>query len=101
MRDLGLTYEQALHGIQSAIRFRMSQEGFPESLVASMLKHLRVGVDARASDALGLVELLIKKGVFTGEEYIEHARLALNEELILHEEKVRYEYSLPDNLNFR
>ena len=39
------------------------------------------------ADTLGLVELLIKKGIFTLDEYIEHMRLGANEELAMREAK--------------
>jgi hypothetical protein len=107
MRDLGLSYEQAAHGIQSAIRFEMSRNGLPEEgrdsigTIVNMLKHLRVGVDTRASDAGGLATLLIKKGVFTMEEYLEHMRLAANDELARYQDHCRREYDLPDGADFR
>jgi len=104
MRDLGLTYEQAMHGVQSAIRFEMSRRGYPDEVghdVMRMLKHLRVGVDARAADTAGLAELLIAKGVFTAEEYVEHVRLGMNDELARYEQYCREEYDLPPGAQFR
>lgn len=104
MRDLGLSYEAAGHGIQSAIRFEMSQQGFPDDdqdKIVHMLKHLRVGLDCRASDAAGLAGLLIAKGVITVEEYLEHMRLAANEELARYQDHVRREYGLPKGTDFR
>lgn len=87
-RDLGLTYEEAAHGVQSAIRYRLikSRGHYPssESVMSDDFaspKHLRVGIDLRASDAAGLARLLIDKGLFTEEEYVEYMRLAANEEL--------------------
>lgn len=104
MRDLGLTYNQAAHGIQSAVRFEMTKEGVPDEAqdaVIKMLKHLRVGVDMRASDAAGLATLLIGKGVITVDEYIEHMRQAANEELARYTDHIRKEHGLPDNMDFR
>jgi hypothetical protein len=66
-----------------------------------MLKHLRVGVDMRAADARGLAELLIAKGVFTRDEYIEHMRLAANEELARYEAHCCEAYGLPEGTKFR
>jgi len=97
MKDLGLSYEEALHGVQSAVKYELENGG----LDAEFAKHLRVGIDARASDARGLVELLIAKGVFTGEEYVEYVRLAMNEELVRYTSHVRKRYGLPDNVEFR
>jgi hypothetical protein len=80
MRDLGLSYEQAAHGVQTAIAYAMEKGG-----TATEPKHLRVGIDMEKSDMLGLVELLIAKGVFTSAEYLEYVRLAANEELAMRE----------------
>jgi hypothetical protein len=115
MRDLGLSYEAAMHGVQSAIRYEMTQQGLPDDAsaaaykyeddhigrMATMLKHLRVGLDARASDAGGLAALLIAKGVFTSEEYVEHMRLAANEELARYQDHCRSVWGLPDGTEFR
>lgn len=104
MRDLGLNYEEAGHGIQSAIRFEMSQLGFPDdddSRIAKMLKHVRVGLDMRAADHSALVELLIGKGVFSSAEYLEALRLAANEELARYQDHVRETYGLPEGTTFR
>jgi hypothetical protein len=83
MKDLGLDYTTAMHGVQSAIKFKI-ENGWD----GASPKHLRVGVDGSKSDMLGLVELLISKGLFTAEEYIEHMRLAANQELAIHEEQI-------------
>lgn len=99
MRDLGLSYEAAAHGVQSAIKFEMGQRGWLGG--DEEWKHLRVGIDARAADAHGLAELLIAKGVFTVEEYAEYMRLAMNEELARYEDHCRAEYNLPDVASFR
>jgi hypothetical protein len=98
MRDYGLTYEEAAHGVQSAIKYEMDRE---KHEIRSTLKHLRVGVDMRAADARALAELLIAKGVFTADEYIEYMRLAANEELARYTEHVREKYDLPMNVEFR
>lgn len=82
MRDLGLTYIQAIHGLQTAIKFAMEND---PNYKATEPKHMRVGVDGSKSDMLGLVELLIAKGIFTEKEYIESIRLAINEEVAMRE----------------
>jgi hypothetical protein len=82
MADLGLSYEEAMHGVQSAIAYEMGQavvNGHRHPPTEP--KHLRVGVDGSKSDQGGLATLLIEKGVFTLEEYQEAMRLAANEEL--------------------
>lgn len=80
MRDLGLSYEQAAHGVQTAIAHDMAN-----GRKNTEIKHMRVGIDMRAADMLGLAELLIDKGVFTVKEYKEYMRLAANEELAMRE----------------
>jgi hypothetical protein len=98
LKDLGLSYEDAAHGIQSAIKFEQENE---RREVRSEIKHLRTGLDCRAADALGLATLMIKKGVFTEQEYLEHMRLAMNAELVRYEEHVRIKFGLPESVSFR
>jgi hypothetical protein len=66
-----------------------------------MMKHLRVGIDMRASDAGALAELLMSKGIITRKEYLDSLRLAANEELDRYEQHLRREYDLPDGASFR
>jgi len=104
MRDLGLSYEEAAHGVQSAIKYEIENKHpvlVNNPALGNIIKHLRVGIDARAADARGLAELLIAKGVFTLDEYVEHMRLAMNEELARYTDHVRKEYGLPINVDFR
>lgn len=100
-KDLGLTYEQAAHGVQSAVSFDMVQHGVNPDLnqATRMLKHLRVGIDMRAADAGALATLLINKGVFTAEEYVEAMRIGANEELARYTEHCRTAYNV--NITFR
>lgn len=88
MRDKGLSYEAAGHAVQSAIAFKMEKE--PEG--ATTPKHLRVGIDMSKSDMLGLVMLLMNKGVITEDEYEEYVRVAANEELAMHEDDINKRY---------
>lgn len=80
--DLGLTYEQAAHGVQTAIKYAMETD--PE-YKAHEPKHMRTGVDMSKADQAGLAMLLINKGVFTLEEYCEAMRLHANQELAMRE----------------
>ena len=91
LRDLGLTYEEAAHGVQTAIAFDIS-----EGRKATEPKHMRTGIDMSKADMLGLAVLLIKKGIITYDEYIEAMRLSANEELAMREEEVEHL-----NLKFR
>jgi hypothetical protein len=108
LRDLGLDYESAVHGIQSAIRFefeRMLEQaalsGQVQEKLLAQFKHLRTGIDASKADQQGLATLLINKGVFTLEEYIEHMRLGVNEELARYTAHCIKEYGLPPQTSFR
>jgi hypothetical protein len=61
--ELNERYNRAAHRVQTAVAFEQSTGTAGDSP-----KHLRVGLDLRAADALALAELLIAKGVFTGDE---------------------------------
>ncbi len=76
-RDLGLQYLDAMHGVQSAIKYEM-EAGVSD---ATSPKHLRVGVDSSMINVAAVACLLIEKGVFTLTEYEESVRLQANEEL--------------------
>lgn len=78
--DKGLTYEEALHGVQSSIAF-----GYYDRSMEP--KHARTGIDMQKSDTLGLVCLLIDKGIFTRDEYMEYMRLAANKEVDMREKE--------------
>lgn len=96
MKDLGLTYEQAAHGVQSAIAHKIAS-----GWNGADPKHLRTGIDMSKADMLGLVELLIAKGIFTSAEYVESVRLAANQELATYEEQINAEYGGGVQLAFR
>ena len=74
--DLGLSYEVAAHGMQSAVAYEMNKNSGPTEP-----KHLRVGVNSAMTDHAALAFLLIAKGLITEEEYLEALRLAMNHEL--------------------
>lgn len=65
-KDMGLQYEEAAHGLQSAIAYDPDNQDL-------QAKHMRVGIDMQKSDTMGLATLLMEKGVFTLEEYRAHA----------------------------
>lgn len=58
-------YLAAAHAVQSGIAMLMHIDS---RLVEP--KHLRVGIDTCKAEAGGLATLLVKKGVFTEEEYV-------------------------------
>ena len=65
---LGERYHLAAHKVQSAIAVLMS---LPGGYDATSPKHMRTGVDMSKADQAGLATLLIAKGVFTKDEYLE------------------------------
>lgn len=77
--DQGLTYEEAAHGVQTSIATN------PHYYRSTEPKHMRTGIDMSKADTLGLVSLLIDKGIFTKEEYVEYIRLSANVELTMRE----------------
>lgn len=97
LRDLGLSYEEALHGMQTAVLHEMNLKEKGDHRRSEVIrtdliypngpKHLRVGVNSAMSDMLAIVTLLIDKGIITEEEYVERVRLAMNEELARYEDK--------------
>lgn len=82
-KDLGLSYEAALHGMQSAVAYEMNKRSAPTDP-----KHLRVGVNAAMSDHAALAFLLIEKGVITEDEYLEALRQSMNNEVHRYEQSV-------------
>lgn len=98
-KDLGLSYTEALHGVQSAIAFEIEHEldiGLP-----TIRKHLRVGIDSAHAVNAALAELLIRKGLITRSDYEESIRLLMNNELALYEERINATYQTGSRLNFR
>lgn len=57
-------YYAAAHRVQTCIAFNLNT-------MAMEPKHLRVGIDMSKVDQAALANLLIKKGLFTLEEYLE------------------------------
>ena len=81
-RDLGLTYDQALHAVQSGVAFEHSKgshDGTP--------KHLRVGVNSAQCGVSAIARLLIEKGIITLEEHDEAQRREMNEEVARYEDR--------------
>lgn len=72
-------YEAAAHAVQSGVAMEMNYND------AASPKHLRTGLDMRASDHEGLVTLLMEKGIFTMDEYMKAMADAAERE------KARYE----------
>lgn len=75
-------YEAAMHGVQTGVAFEM---GMAPNGGGTSPKHLRVGVNSTMVTDRALAELLIAKGVFSEEEYIEAVANAAEQELARYE----------------
>lgn len=75
------------HAMQAGVatELALADPDLPPNLTA---KHLRVGVNVALSDMGGLVALLIKKGVFTEEEYFEAICETMENEVKMYEEQL-------------
>lgn len=85
-----LSYLDALHVIQSGVAKELDLVG--SEIQNRHNKHLRVGINSGMINDAALVRLLIKKGLFTIEEYLEELRLEANRELDLYEDKLSRVY---------
>jgi hypothetical protein len=77
----------AAHAMQTGVAYEHSRDasdGTP--------KHLRVGINAAMADHGGLVRLLIAKGVFTEDEYVEAVADSMEAEAKRYEEHLSRVY---------
>lgn len=76
LEKLYARYRTAMHGMQSGVAMEMevSQDS------GTTPKHLRVGVNSALVDSSALASLLMKKGLFTEEEYLEALALGAEKE---------------------
>lgn len=65
MEENETRYERALHAMQTGVAMEQQLDG------AESAKHLRVGINSAMIGDAALAGLLIAKGVFTLEEYVE------------------------------
>jgi hypothetical protein len=80
--DLGLTYLEAMHGVQTGVKFEIESK---DERNASSPKHLRTGINSAMLNQAAIACLLIKKGIITEAEYLEEIRLWANNELDMFE----------------
>jgi hypothetical protein len=76
-------YLKAIHGVQSAIAYEIGA-GLSTDTTP---KHLRVGVNSAMVNDKALTVLLMKKGLFTQEEYVAAVADAAEDELAMFEKK--------------
>jgi len=84
-------YKSLVHAMQSGVAMKMNKDGGPESGETSP-KHLRVGINSAMCDHAALVRLLIKKGVFTEEEYFEEIEAEMRREVERYERDLSVHY---------
>jgi hypothetical protein len=78
-----------MHGVQTGVAFEMerhSQDTTP--------KHLRTGLNSAMINDAAMARLLVKKGIFTEEEYAEEIRLEANRELERYEKRILENYGI-------
>lgn len=90
-------YVALMHGCQSAVAFEI--ESFGDNAAAADHKHLRTGINACLVDSSAMAQLLIRKGVFTEDEYFVALEEAAERELATLTERLREKTGIP-NLSF-
>jgi hypothetical protein len=81
------SYEALAHAMQTGVAFEMVRNPKPTEP-----KHLRVGINAAMADHAGLVKLLIKKGVFTEQEYVDAITESMQDEVKRYERHLEETY---------
>lgn len=82
--ELHRRYIAALHAMQSGVAAKLALGDSSECTP----KHLRVGVNSAMVDTGVLTRLLIRKGVFTSEEFYEELVAGMEREQDLYEQKL-------------
>lgn len=76
-------YNKAIHAVQTGVKLLLESDPKMKDP-----KHLRVGIDSALVGNEALATLLIQKGVFTLEEYVEANADAMEREVARHEERL-------------
>lgn len=82
-RELQAEYERHCHAMQTGVDAMMHHDPSETDT-----KHLRVGVNSAMVSHGALVDLLVEKGLITGEEYFEKLVSKMAEEAAAYKEKV-------------
>lgn len=85
--DLRSRYRRLLHSMQAGVALKI-QQGSAEASP----KHLRVGVNATLSDTAAIADLLIAKGIFTEQEYLEAIVKRMGDEVTRYESELAATY---------
>jgi len=91
LAELSKEYAQHMHAMQSGVEYSKDKTD-------QLPKHLRVGINARASDHAALASLLIKKGVITEVEYYEELVEFARREADVYRKRLSKEYGSPVDL---
>lgn len=86
IEELRAKYMSLAHAMQSGVEMKRSFSKECEP------KHLRVGINSAMVGNGALVQLLIKKGVFTEEEYMEELVAAMEREVKAYEQELSEAY---------
>jgi len=97
-------YLELLHAVQTGIAWNIaiSHPDVSDINQDSNLrehKHLRVGIDVTKSDQGALVSLLIKKGIFTEDEYLDEIVEFMQREVKAYEEGLSAHFGRPITLH--
>lgn len=80
-------YLAACHAMQTGVKYDMIQESGDDSRIH---KHLRVGANSAMVSQAAIASLLIQKGVFTLEEYMESQALEMEKEVESYEKRLGF-----------
>lgn len=78
--ELNQRYLAAAHAVQAGVAMEMNEDPPSRSGSAVSPKMLRVGVNMAMAEHGALVRMLIKKGLFTEEEYMEELVASVEDE---------------------
>lgn len=76
-------YFAAAHAMQSGVAMKMNYDD-----ESTNPKHIRVGINSALVDGSAVARLLMKKGIFTEEEYFESLAVAMEEEAKSYEKEI-------------
>lgn len=75
-------YRELLHAVQSGVAYLEPERyGGPPGTATNEAKHMRVGINSAKVELAGVARLLIQKGVFTEDEYVDAIIAEMQEEV--------------------
>lgn len=85
--DINARYLRAAHAVQTGVAYTLEYDPSPGTP-----KHLRTGLDLSKAEHGALVRLLIAKGLFTEDEYLQAIVDAVEEEKRAYEQRLSEHY---------